>query len=108
LHPEPAARLNAPESRLAQPRTAVPFQRFWIRLHAAITVLRAGGGDPDLARPAGAQVAVIGLTSYVVMRVWSAFCFIPEMLSFQKVALDSAPSAELSARVSRWTLLTLA
>jgi hypothetical protein len=40
------------------------------------------------------------------MRVWSGLFFIPEMLEFQKLPLDSPPSAELSARVARWTFWT--
>ena len=49
---------------------------------------------------------LIGLASYIVMRVWSAFFFIREMLKFQQISLHSAPSAELSARVARWTFWT--
>jgi len=37
------------------------------------------------------------------MRVWSGLFSIPEMLAFQQVPVESAPSAELAARVSRWT-----
>lgn len=29
--------------------------------------------------------------------------FIPEMLNFQRVPLEAAPSVELTARVARWT-----
>ena len=49
---------------------------------------------------------LVGLSSYTVMRVWSGIYFIPEMLRFQKVPLDSAPSRELSDRVARWTFWT--
>jgi hypothetical protein len=38
--------------------------------------------------------------------VWSGLYFIPEMLAFQKMPLDSVPSAELSARVASWTFWT--
>jgi len=48
----------------------------------------------------------MALASYVVMRVWSGVFFIREMLAFQKIPLDSAPSAALSARVARWTYWT--
>jgi hypothetical protein len=40
------------------------------------------------------------------MRVWSGLFFIPEMLAFQKIPLESPPSAELSARVAGWTYWT--
>ena len=49
---------------------------------------------------------LIGLTSYIVMRVWSGLFFIRAMLKFQNIPLHSAPSAELSARVARWTFWT--
>jgi hypothetical protein len=52
------------------------------------------------------RLLLIGLASYVVMRVWSGLFFIREMLAFQKIPVDSAPSAELSARVARWTYWT--
>jgi len=32
--------------------------------------------------------------------------FIREMLAFQKIPLDSAPSSDLLARVARWTFWT--
>jgi len=46
------------------------------------------------------------LSNPASMRVWSGLYFIPEMLKFQKVPLDTPPSAALSARVSRWTFWT--
>lgn len=60
-----------------------------------------------------------GLYEHIVLTpLWSAsppssfaiiqrgLFFIREMLAFQKIPLDSAPSAELSARVARWTYWT--
>lgn len=86
-----------------QPGTGVPLQRFWIPVHAAITVflvlaLFATWSDAVIRR-----LLLIGLGSYVVMRGWSGLYFIREMLAFQRIPTDSAPSAELSARVARWT-----
>ena len=49
---------------------------------------------------------LVGLGSYIVMRVWSGPFFIPEMLAFQSVPLDSPASLELSARVVRWRFWT--
>jgi hypothetical protein len=49
------------------------------------------------------RLLLIGSASYIVMRAWSGLFFIPEMLAFQKIPLDEAPSMELSARVTRWT-----
>lgn len=89
--------------RVIQPRTGVPLQRFWIPVHAAITVvvvlaLVLAWSDADARR-----LLLVGLGSYFVMRVWSFAFFIREMLTFQKVPLDAAPSPELAARVARWT-----
>jgi hypothetical protein len=52
------------------------------------------------------RLLLVALVSYIVMRVWSGLFFIPEMLAFQQIPLDAAPSAALSARVSRWTFWT--
>jgi hypothetical protein len=91
---------------IIQPTTGVPLQRFWIPVHAAITLfmilsLVMAWNDMTVRR-----LLLVALGSYIVMRVWSGLYFIPEMLAFQRVPLDSAPSAELTARVSRWTFWT--
>jgi hypothetical protein len=91
---------------IVQPGTGVPLQRFWIPVHAAITIFMVSSlfltwNDITIRR-----LLLIGLASYVVMRVWSGLFFIREMLAFQKIPLDSGPSAELSARVARWTYWT--
>ena len=52
------------------------------------------------------RLLLTGVASYIVMRIWSGLFFIPEMLAFQKIPFDSAPSADLSARVARWTYWT--
>ena len=88
---------------IIQPGTGVPLQRFWIPVHAAITIfilltLFLTWNDIMVRR-----LLLIGLASYIIMRVWSGLFFIREMLAFQKIPLDSAPSPELSARVTRWT-----
>jgi len=92
--------------RVIQPGTGVPLQRFWIPVHAAITFflllsLYVTWREARVRRP-----LLIGLGAYVIMRVWSAFFFISEMLAFQRVALDAPASPELAARVARWTFWT--
>jgi hypothetical protein len=91
---------------IIQPGTGVPLQKFWIPVHAAITIflmlsLALTWRQVDVRR-----LLLIGLGSYIVMRVWSGLFFIREMLAFQKVPLDSPPSAELSVRVASWTFWT--
>jgi len=91
---------------IIQPGTGVSLQRFWIPIHAAITIfilltLFLTWNDVRIR-----QLLLIALASYVVMRVWSGLFFIREMLNFQKIPLDSPPSAELSTRVAQWTFFT--
>jgi hypothetical protein len=91
---------------IIQRGTGVPLQRFWIPVHAAISIfilvtLFLTWNDITVRR-----LLLIGLASYIVMRSWSGPFFIREMLAFQKIPLDSAPSTELSARVARWTCWT--
>ncbi len=103
----PIWRKSPPSSfAIIQPNTGVPLQRFWIPVHAAITLfillaLSSTWRDASVRRP-----LLTGLASYFVMRVWSGIYFIPEMLAFQKIPLAAAPSPELSARVSTWTFWT--
>jgi hypothetical protein len=85
-----------------QPGTGVPLQTFWIPVHAGITIfvllsLFLAWKDRRVRR-----WLVIGLASYIVMRVWSGLFFIPEMLAFQNVPVTSPPSPELSAKVASW------
>ena len=91
---------------IIQRGTGVPLQRFWIPVHTAITIfivltLFLTWNDVTVRR-----LLLIGVASYMIMRVWSALFFIREMLAFQKIPPNSAPSAELSARVARWTYWT--
>jgi hypothetical protein len=89
-----------------QPNTGVPLQRFWIPVHLAITVFVIAALLLTWGEAAVRQFLLIGLGSYIVMRVWSGVYFIREMLAFQKIPLDAPPSAELSARVANWTFWT--
>lgn len=91
---------------IIQPGTGVPLQRFWIPVHAAITLFIIVALVMTWREVTVRRLLLVTLVSYIVMRVWSGLSFIPEMLAFQKVPLDAAPSAALSARVSRWTFWT--
>jgi hypothetical protein len=91
---------------IIQRGTGVPLQRFWIPVHVAITVFMLLTLYLTWHDFTVRYFLLIGLTSYIVMRVWSGFFFIREMLKFQQIPLPSAPSAELSARVARWTFWT--
>ena len=91
---------------IIQPGTGVPLQKFWIPVHTAITVFLILSLVLMWRQMEVRRLLLIGLGSYIVMRVWSGLYFIREMLAFQKISLDSLPSAELSARVASWTFWT--
>ena len=63
----------------------MPLQRFWIPVHAAITLFVVLALVLTWRDPSVRRLLLIGLGSYIVMRVWSGLYFIPEMLAFQKI-----------------------
>jgi hypothetical protein len=91
---------------IIQPGTGVPLQQFWVPVHAAITLFLILALVLTWRDLTVRRLLLVALVAYIVMRVWSGLFFIPEMLAFQKIPLDSPPSAELSARVARWTFWT--
>jgi hypothetical protein len=91
---------------IIQPGTGVPLQKFWMPVHTAITIFLILSLVLTWRQMEVRRLLLIGLGSYLVMRVWSGLYFIREMLAFQKVPLDSPPSAALSARVAGWTFWT--
>jgi len=91
---------------IIQPGTGVPLQKFWIPVHTAITIFLILSLVLTWRQMEVRRLLLIGLGSYIVMRVWSGLYFIRERLAFQKISLDSLPSAELSARVASWTFWT--
>ncbi|MBN1206037.1 MAG: hypothetical protein JXB05_14055 [Myxococcaceae bacterium] len=91
---------------LIQPDTGVPLQRFWIPVHGFITLLGIAALVSTWRDRMVRRWLLVGVASYLVMRAWSFLYFIPEMLAFQKVTVDSAPTPELLARVDHWTRLT--
>jgi hypothetical protein len=100
---------ESPPSSFAiiQPGTGVPLQSFWIPVHTAITIFLILSLVLSWRRPEVRRLLLIGLCSYALMRGWSFAYFIPEMLAFQQVPLDSPPSAELTGRVESWTFWTV-
>jgi hypothetical protein len=91
---------------IIQHGTGVSLQRFWIPVHAAITVFILLALFLAWSDVTARWLLLIALASYVVMRVWRGIFFIREMLAFPRIPVDSPPSAELSARVARWTYWT--
>jgi hypothetical protein len=95
-----------PSFAIIQAGTGVPLQNFWVPVHVAIPVFLLLSLVLAWREKKARLFLFIGLASYLLMRVWSIYFFIPEMLSFQKVPLDSPPSEEFMARVAQWTTLT--
>nr|WP_295905554.1 hypothetical protein [uncultured Bdellovibrio sp.] len=91
---------------LIQEGTGVPLQKFWIPVHILITVFILVALFLNWRIASRRTFLLISLGSYVIMRGWSFLYFIPEMLSFQKIATNSPPSEELMNRVSTWKTLT--
>ncbi len=85
-----------------QPGTGVPLQTFWIPVHAGITIFVLLSLIFAWKDRRARRLLLIGLASYIIMRVWSGLFFIPEMLAFQDVPVTSPASPELSARVASW------
>jgi hypothetical protein len=90
-----------------QPGTGVPLQNFWIPVHSAITIFLILSFVFTWREKKVRHQLFIGAISYIVMSAWSGLFFIREMLAFQQVPLNSAPTPELSARVQKLDLLEL-
>lgn len=98
---------NLPQSlSLVQEGTGIPLQKFWIPVHILITLSILLALALNWRNPVKRTLILIAIGSYIVMRVWSFAYFIPEMLSFQKIALTGVADNELIARVQKWTTLT--
>lgn len=99
--------LNPPATfTLIQEGTGVPLQKFWIPAHILITIFILAALVLNWRISSRRTFILVALGSYIIMRGWSFMYFIPEMLSFQKIAITSAPSEELLSRVSTWKTLT--
>jgi hypothetical protein len=89
---------------LIQPtRGGVSRRRFWIPAHVAfelslIASLVAAWGQPAVRSP-----LLVALASHAVMRLWSAFDFIPKALAFER----ADPSTITEAAARRWSRRSL-
>ena len=89
---------------LIQPaRGGVSRRRFWIPAHTSfelslIASLIVAWGQPAIRFP-----LLIALASHVVMRLWSAFDFIPKALAFER----ADPSTITEADARRWSRRSL-
>jgi hypothetical protein len=84
---------------LIQPeRGGISRRRFWIPAHTAFELTLIGALILSWQHPSVRWALVIALGSHAIMRVWSAFDFIPKALAFERA--DPATVDERAAR--RW------
>jgi hypothetical protein len=89
---------------LIQPgRGGVSRKRFWIPAHMLFEALLIASLIAAWAQPAIRLPLFLGLTSHAVMRLWSAFDFIPKALAFERA--DPSTISEAAAR--RWSRRSL-
>jgi hypothetical protein len=90
---------------LVQPtRGGISRKRFWIAIHVAFEVVLIAALVSAWSQPAVRTCLLLALASHAVMRLWSAFDFIPKALAFEKAepgAVSEAAARAWTAR-SRW------
>jgi hypothetical protein len=85
---------------LVQPaRGGISRKRFWIAIHVAFEVVLIAALDSAWSQPAVRTCLLVALASHAVMRLWSAFDFIPKALAFEK----AEPGAITEAAARAWT-----
>ena len=85
---------------LVQPaRGGISRKRFWIAIHVAFEVVLIAALVSAWSQPAVRTCLLVALASHAVMRLWSAFDFIPKALAFEK----AAPGTVNEAAARRWT-----
>jgi hypothetical protein len=85
---------------LVQPaRGGISRKRFWIAIHVAFEVVLIAALVSAWSQPALRTCLLVALASHAVMRLWSAFDFIPKALAFEK----AEPGAITEAAARAWT-----
>jgi hypothetical protein len=85
---------------LVQPaRGGISRKRFWIAIHVAFEVVLIAALVSAWSQPAVRTCLLVALASHAVMRLWSAFDFIPKALAFEK----AEPGAITEAAARAWT-----
>ena len=90
---------------LVQPaRGGISRKRFWIAIHVAFEVMLIAALAWSWSQPAVRTCLLVALASHAVMRLWSAFDFIPKALAFEKAEQVSEAAARAWVARSRWRL----
>ena len=85
---------------LVQPgRGGISRKRFWIAIHVVFEVVLIAALAWAWSQPAVRTCLLAALASHAVMRLWSAFDFIPKALAFEKA--EPGTISEAAARA--WT-----
>jgi hypothetical protein len=85
---------------LVQPaRGGISRKRFWIAVHAAFEVALIAALVWTWSQPAVRTCLLVALASHAVMRLWSAFDFIPKALAFE----NAEPGTTSEAAARTWT-----
>jgi hypothetical protein len=74
-------------------------KRFWIAIHVAFEVALIAALVWAWSHPVVRTCLLMALASHAVMRLWSAFDFIPKALAFEK----AAPGTVSEAAARAWT-----
>ena len=90
---------------LIQPaRGGVSRKRFWIPANVAFELALIASLVLAWPRPPVRAWLLIGLASHALMRMWSAFDFIPKALAFERAAQVDEAAARAWTRRSRWRM----
>jgi hypothetical protein len=85
---------------LVQPaRGGISRKRFWIAAHVAFEVMLIASLVWAWSQPAVRSCLLVALASHAVMRLWSAFDFIPKALRFER----AEPGTITEAAARAWT-----
>jgi hypothetical protein len=85
---------------LVQPaRGGISRKRFWIAAHVAFEVMLIASLVWAWSQPTVRSCLLVALASHAVMRLWSAFDFIPKALRFERA--EPGTITETAARA--WT-----
>lgn len=87
---------------LVQPsRGGISRKRFWIAAHVAFEVLLITSLVWWWSQAAVRACLLVALASHAIMRLWSAFDFIPKALAFEKAEPGTITEAAARAWTSR-------
>jgi len=90
---------------LIQPaRGGVSRRRFWIPAHVAFELVLIASLVAAWSHPQVRHWLLVAFASHAVMRIWSAYDFIPKALAFERAENVAEPAARGWTRRSRWRL----